>query len=388
MRVTLSAHRPFHFVMLANALRAHARKIDIFSSAPRRFFKGLDETIPVRMAPAPIHIVSRVLPFRVPHSMVDLDTLFYDALVAARMGRPDICFGLATQSLYTARAAKSRGGAFVLDRACPHRDFQQALGQREAERVGIAWQPQPEWFRERQLEEYDLAEAILVPSMYTGRTFPAELQHKLVKAPLLGRTKIAEKPRTEKNSVFTVGVVGGAPLRKGYLYLLKAWKKLALPNAKLLIRSGGGFAGFPALEELMKQLPNVELVGYVPNISEFYQRCDAFVLPSVDDGFGMALVEAMSNYVACVASSNCGASEFITSGRDGIVVEPASEDQLAEGILRLYESEELRREMGAAAVETVRKIEAGRGYDRAIDSLMSRLGSDRLAVNQLSSQPA
>jgi glycosyltransferase involved in cell wall biosynthesis len=276
----------------------------------------------------------------------------------------------------------------VLDRACPYCDFQQALVRREAERVGVEFTPQPAWFRDRQLEEYALADAIIVPSTYTARTFPSELQHKLVRAPLLGRTKEAEGPRTERNEVFTVGVVGGSPLRKGYLYLLKAWKKLALPNAKLVIRSGGGFAGFPALEALIKEMPNVELIGYVPDIADFYRRCDVFVLPSVDDGFGMALVEAMSNYVPCVASSNCGASEFITSGRDGIVVEPASEDQLADAILRLYQSEDLRREMGAAAAATARAVAASRQYDLAIDSLMSRLGKGRTTVDQLSSQPA
>jgi glycosyltransferase involved in cell wall biosynthesis len=388
MRVTLSANRPFHFVMLAHALRAYADRIDIYSSAPRKFFKRLDPSIRTHLVPAPLHIAAHLLSFAAPPALVDFDTLLYDFTVGAVMGTGDVCFSLATQSLFTARAAKRRGGRFVLDRACPHCDFQQALVKREADRVGVRLRTQPAWFRERQLEEYDLADAILVPSVYTARTFPAELQHKLVKAPLLGRTKIADAPRTGRNDVFTVGVVGGSPLRKGYLYLLKAWKKLALPNAKLLIRSGGGFAGFPGLEELMKQLPNVELVGYVPDISDFYKRCDVFVLPSVDDGFGMALLEAMSNYVACVASSNCGASEFITSGRDGIVVDPASEDQLAEAILRLYQSEDLRREMGAAAVETARNIAASGQYDRAIDSLMTSLGKNPMHADRLSSQPA
>jgi len=40
---------------------------------------------------------------------------------------------------------------------------------------------------------------------------------------------------------------------------------------------------------------NVELVKFVPNMADFYGRCDVFVLPSVDDGFGMALVEAMAH---------------------------------------------------------------------------------------------
>jgi glycosyltransferase involved in cell wall biosynthesis len=177
-------------------------------------------------------------------------------------------------------------------------------------------------------------------------------------------------------------------LRKGYLYLLKAWQKLALPNAKLMIRSGSGFSGYPALDGLVKRMPNVEMVGYVPNMSDFYRQCDVFVLPSVDDGFGMALLEAMSNYVPSIATTNVGASEVVTDGRDGIVVEPANEDQLAGAILRLYESEEFRRAMGIAAAETARNVASTSLYENAIDSLMARLHKDRLQLSNFSSQPA
>ena len=170
--------------------------------------------------------------------------------------------------------------------------------------------------------------------------------------------------------------------------MLKAWQRLALPNAKLRIRSGGGFAGYPALEELVNQMPNVEMVGYVPNISDFYRDCDVLVLPSVDDGFGMALLEAMSNHVACIATTNVGASELLTNGHDGIVIEPANEDQLAAAILRLYESEDLRRAMGAAGAETARNVASANLYENAIDSLMARFQKDRLSLSDLSSQPA
>src|SRR5271170_4603992 len=120
MRIALSALRPFHFVMLAHALRAHADRIDIYSSAPRRFFKGLDESIRTRMVPAPFQIGSYFSPFRKHHNWMALDTFLYDFTVASLMGKPAVCFGLAVQCQYTARASKRRGGLFVLDRACPH----------------------------------------------------------------------------------------------------------------------------------------------------------------------------------------------------------------------------------------------------------------------------
>jgi glycosyltransferase involved in cell wall biosynthesis len=380
MKVAITCHRPFHLGMLANVLAARADSVDIYASAPRKFFKGLDDTVRTHFAPAPVRILAHLFPVRFSPGIMTRDILVFDRTVAAMMGRPEICFGLAAQSLYTAKAAKRRGGLFVLDRACPHCDFQQALIRRESERVGVPFKSQPAWFRERQLEEYEVSDAILVPSKYSARTFPDQLTSKLVKAPLMGRTKLPESGREEPNEQFTVGVVGGDPLRKGYLYLLRAWKKLALPSARLLIRSSTGFGGFPALEALVKEMPSVELVGYVPNLSDFYRRCDVFVLPSVDDGFGMALVEAMSNFVPCVATSNCGASELLTDGVDGIVVEPANEDQLEEAILRLYQSEELRRSIGEAAAKTARQLVNSGQYSLAIESLMAGISEGRVEL--------
>jgi glycosyltransferase involved in cell wall biosynthesis len=293
--------------------------------------------------------------------------------VSTVIGCPDLHIGWASQALFAARHIRNRGGAFVLDRACPHRDFQEALVERESERLGVPYLPQPQWFRNRQLEEYDLADAILVPSEYTAQTFPESLRSKLVKAPLLGRCSAPKAVRTGRHQPFTVGVVGGSPIRKGYLYLLQAWRNLALPNSKLLLRCGD-LTGFPALLQLLREMNNVSFVGYVPDISDFYQQCDVFVLPSVDDGFGMALIEAMLNGRACVTTSNTGASELLTNGRDGIVIDAANVDQLAATILRLYENEELRQEMGAAAALRARDIADSGLYDRAIGSLLSKVG--------------
>ena len=377
--MVISVPGTFHAALLANALHGQSAEVEIWTTVLRRHLRGLGEGVRLRLFPSPAALIERLTPLPLPRWSNYPDSVFFDTGVAALMPRSDLFIGWATKCLCAARKAKRAGSLFALDRACPHRDFQEALAERESERVGAPYRPQPEWFRERQLEEYALADAILVPSTYTARTFPEALRGKLVKAPLFGRCSVPERVRTEGNATFTVGVVGGNPLRKGYLYLLLAWKKLALPNAKLLLRTGD-FARYPVLHKLARSLANVELLSYVPDISEFYQRCDVVVLPSVDDGFGMALIEGMANGRASIATTNCGAAELMTDGQDGLVIPPADEDALAAALLRLYESEELRRSLGAAARLRARDVLAARLYDRAIAGLLARVRDGEVAA--------
>jgi glycosyltransferase involved in cell wall biosynthesis len=370
MRVAISVMRPFHVTKMANALLKHATSVDIWCSAPRKFFRRLDEAVPVHLIPAPVAVVARLTRHNFSDAWHLPEIVWWDRAVALMMSRADLVIGFATQSLTTARAAKRRDARFVLDRACPHVDFQQSLIEVESEKTGAHFRPQPAWFRERQLAEYDIAESIVVPSRYSAQTFPLHQQSKIVIAPLLGRVRTSEAPRHSRSETFTVGVLGGHPLRKGYLYLLEAWKKLALPNAQLLIRSSSDFSAYPKLAELLAGLPDVKLLEYVPDIAEFYQKCDVFILPSVDDGFGMALFEAMASGVASIATRNCGASELLTDGVDGLVVDAGSVDQLAGAIFALYADAEQRQAIALAGQTTVERIASAGLYEKALISIL------------------
>jgi glycosyltransferase involved in cell wall biosynthesis len=378
MQVALSTTRPFHSALLANALVKHGVSVRIYSSAPRRYFRRLDASVPIKLVPSPLQTGMHFLRIPASQSMLNADSWLYDHSVAAVIRPGDLFIGWATASLATARAARRRGARFVLDRACPHVDFQQQIFAEEAAKLGIAYRPQPAWFRDRQLAEYAEAEYILAPSDYTRRTFPEALRSKTIKAPLFGRCAFPTQTHPERHAEFTVGVVGGDPARKGYLYLLDAWERLALTNARLLIRSDAGFAHFPALQQRLARISNVDIVQYVPDINDFYQRCDVFVLPSVDDGFGMALFEAMANEVPCIATNHCGSSELLTPGRDGIVIPPRNAELLAEALLSLYQQEELRRSIagaGRATVAALGRNDSSPLYDAAIGTLLDSLAA-------------
>ena len=383
MQVAISTTRPFHSALLANALVKHGARARIYSSAPRRYFRRLDASVPITLVPSLLQTAVHFALVSASQNMFHADSWLYDHSVAAVIRPGDLFIGWATASLATARAAKRRGARFVLDRACPHVDFQQEIFEQESAKVGVAYHRQPAWFRDRQLAEYAEAEHILAPSEYTRATFPEAMRSKIIKAPLFGRCTFPAETHPERHAEFTVGVVGGEPIRKGYLYLLEAWERLALPNSRLLIRSDAGFTHYPALEERLARISNVEIVSYVPDINDFYQRCDVFVLPSVDDGFGMALFEAMANEVPCIATTRCGSSELLTSGRDGIVIPACDSDLLAEALLSLYGQEELRRTLAGAARTTAAAL--GRNdssplYDAAIGQLLDSLAASPSVV--------
>ena len=373
MNVAISTTRPFHAPLLANALVSHGAAVTMYSSAPRRFFRKMDPAVRMRLVPSVLQVGMHAFHWRLSANLLHLDSAIYDHTAAMLLQPRDLFIGWATAALASGRKAKRRGAQFVLDRACPHVDFQQRVVGAEADKVGARWAPEPAWFHERQLAEYAEADTILAPSEYTRSTFPEELRKKVLKAPLLGRCNFPAEVSFERNTTFTVGVVGGQPLRKGYLYLLEAWKKLALPNAKLLIRSD--FEGYPRLKELADAQPSVELIGYVPDIEDFYSKCDLFILPSIDDGFGMALFEAMAYGLPCIATTHCGSSELLTSGEDSVIVEPFSSDQLAEAILSIYKSEEFRQHIARNGRSTIQGLmPEGRSpvYEDAIGALIAQ----------------
>ena len=351
----------------------------IFTAAYRARFPQLASNVGLRWVPQFVPSIHFLTGVQLARPWQRADTVLYDHLVAMRVRATgdqfDIFWAWASGALSSGRAARRRGARFVLDRACPHVDAQQSLIRTECERLRVAYQAEPHWFRTRQLAEYDEADIILVPSAYSRATFPPGLQSKTLIAPLFGRAPMpqvmipVEAASQASNEVgadpsrpFTFGTVGGQPLRKGFLYLLQAWKQLQLPNARLLLRTDAPLDRSPVLRGLLRELPNVEIVRYVGNMSDFYRRCDAFVFPTIDDGFGMALLEAMAQGLPSITTTHCGAAELFTPDKDLIVIPARDAEHLAAAMQRIYSSQETRACLRGNALESLQRIEGGGAY--------------------------
>src|SRR5258708_35043652 len=93
----------------------------------------------------------------------------------------------------------------------------------------------------------------------------------------------------------------------------------------------------------------VTMVGRIEAPRELLWASDIFAMPSLNEGLGVAALEAMASGVPAIASDVGGLREVVEDERTGIVVPPEHSEKIAQGISRLAESAELRSQMGAAA---------------------------------------
>lgn len=135
--------------------------------------------------------------------------------------------------------------------------------------------------------------------------------------------------------------VGSLIERKGWSYLLEAVDLLA----KRGLRSFSTvFAGTgPEAEELRQRVASlgvremVHLVGQIPyeNLVDYFQACDVFVLPTLEDTWAMVVLEAMACGKAVLCSKYAGAKELVESQSNGFVFDPYDPSELA-GYMELF----------------------------------------------------
>ena len=92
----------------------------------------------------------------------------------------------------------------------------------------------------------------------------------------------------------------------------------------------------------------IDFVGFLNDsqLAVEYQKANIFVLPSIKEGFGMVIFEAMSYGLPFIASKTCGISEQINDGQEGFLVPPGDPKALANKLDKLITDPELPIRMG------------------------------------------
>jgi glycosyltransferase involved in cell wall biosynthesis len=262
----------------------------------------------------------------------------------------DLFHGWSGEALLSLRTAKELGIPSVLEIPTWHRHKGNFVPFRTEAELRMEKAPVPQrWLnrmlisRQQSLEEYELADLLLVLSEKAEETF---LAAGLPKGKLFRMARGVDVERFTPGpapAVFRALFVGALIKRKGVHLLLEAWKKLALPRAELWL------AGHPhaELEPYLRAAPNsVKILGFSGRVEELYRQCSVFVFPSECEGSAKATYEAAASGLAQITTRESG--DVVVDGVNGILIPPNSDEALCEAILRLYRNRDLALKMGAA----------------------------------------
>ena len=172
------------------------------------------------------------------------------------------------------------------------------------------------------------------------------------------KVSIAFKRRLRLVNRQTVLFVGRLIPRKGLTFLVEAAKRVIKENADtVFIIVGNG----PLRNKLTSDLERLNLSKnyvFLSDVAEsmlpaLYNCADVFAFPSIQEGQGIALLEAQASAKPVVAFRVGGVNEAVSDGNSGLLVERGSSDGLAEAILRLLSNPSLRQSMGIKGREFV-----------------------------------
>jgi glycosyltransferase involved in cell wall biosynthesis len=146
-----------------------------------------------------------------------------------------------------------------------------------------------------------------------------------------------------------IGFVGRLSVQKGVKYMLDAFKLVAekFKNVHLVI------VGTGELEEMVKESATelnledrIHLLGFRKDIPDLMRTFDIFLLPSLWEGFGIVLIEAMAAGKPVVATNTSSIPEIVEDGRSGILVPPENAEAISDALKKIISEPELRTKFG------------------------------------------
>lgn len=158
-----------------------------------------------------------------------------------------------------------------------------------------------------------------------------------------------------------IGSVANIAPKKGYDVLIRAVAKarLEIHDLACIIVGADDWGLREGLERLGDSLGlggRLRFVGFQEKVFPYLDAMDLFVLASVDEGFGIVLLEAMASGKAVVATAVDGPPEIVEDGQTGLLVPPRDPEALAKALVELLKDPQRRASMGRRGRERVETV--------------------------------
>lgn len=184
-------------------------------------------------------------------------------------------------------------------------------------------------------DEINLSDYILLPSKFVEKSylFSGTPVDKLIHIPygadLQRFNSIVREPHSLPIELIYVGQI---TYYKGLHHLLPIIRDRFEDRINLTLV--GGYDSNDYLYQAYKDVSNIHFLGYITNdkLQVYYQKADAFILPSLGEGLALVSLEALASGLPVLGSCNCGGNDAIIDGYNGYVFEAGNDNDMVEKI--------------------------------------------------------
>jgi glycosyltransferase involved in cell wall biosynthesis len=309
-----------------------------------------------------------------------------DQLISTRLPRAGIFHGMMGACLASLRRVQTLGAVTLVDNATLHPAAFERETMADCASVGAPaehregrMRPSLQRICERQ---YEMCDRIIVYSAAAKRSFePFPYRGKTVVIhPGVDHRLYCPPPVPRTGGTFRVCYVGRIEAPKGLHHLVGAWKRLALPDAELVL--AGRVSVMSEMAGLLTDAPRagIRVAGILSpeGVRKCLQESELFVFPSVNEGLSLALLEAMACGLPVMACRDTGAEDCVAHGKEGLLVPGRNTEALAEAIRWCHGHRDEVAAMGRAARVRIESEFTFSHYEERLQELYRSAACDRL----------
>lgn len=226
----------------------------------------------------------------------------FDVLASIKIFKPcNVFHGWGNACYAQIQKAHNIGAKTIVERASSHINIQNRIMLEEYKRFGINSYPIHPWVIKKSLAEFKETDYVTVPSQFAYDSFIDEgyPAHKLILNPFGVDTEKFHPMIVERPESFRVLFAGENWIRKGLVYLLKAWNELDLKDAELIVRSNA-----PIMNDI--DYKSIWVTAWVEDIVKFYNSFDVFCFPTLEEGNALVIGEVSSCSMPTITTLNSG----------------------------------------------------------------------------------
>jgi glycosyltransferase involved in cell wall biosynthesis len=228
-------------------------------------------------------------------------------------------------------------------------------------------------------ETLDRASIIVTVNQFTRKAYSKVADsRKIVVVPIgVDAQEFGYSPMKQNYKILAIGQLF---VRKGFDYAIKAMPKILrhFPESQLhIVGNGPQYGNLVALAQRLDVSDHVYFHGFIEHreLPSLYASCQVTCLPVLEEGFGMATLEAMSAGRPVISTNAVGPSEIIRHGKTGLIVPIADANALSEASIDLLGDFELSKKMGIEGRKLVEEMYDWKVIARQYYDIYTRLTS-------------